>query len=380
MNYKIVMPLFATALLIFASCTKEKSPADADLKTDNSGIPADIQALVNQRMTQLNYDYEHPKMLEDGVSDRSEVHVPAGSVNQLQAAINSAGPNGKVVVESGDHWESGTVTITQMVRLFGEEGANIYFNVSGPGSGFPFTIMNVLDPAIYIKDCNMVWIKGLSIYPQSSAGSTGIFLEKGRLARIEGNLISGFQFGIWASDHSNMARIYDNTVVGNTPLGVWGIIAESAPSIQLKGNHVSKYGTCIFASDKDGTMAENTTVGGFSGPLLCTVQGNVKLPNGKMLKKAISCVDWLVIKNKGYDSSWNYVVIDGANNNYLFQNQSFNPVSGQDIYMLGDSYLVGSFTPTSYNNFAINTAGIVTVDCGTNNNVLGGTKLDGPCY
>lgn len=378
MNHKITIPLFAIVLFLLVGCAKDKIPTTNELELKNQ-IPAEMQSMMDERISQLEHDYKTPPVYEE-INSRSVVNVPAGSVNQLQAAINSAGPNGKVVVQSGDHWESGTVTISQMVRLFGEPGAKIYFNVSGPGSNFPFTVTNVLDPAIHVKDCNQVWIKGLNIYPQSGNGSTGIFLEKARLARIESNLISGFQFGIWASDRSNMTRLYDNTLVGSSPQGVWGIVAESAPSIQIKGNHVSKYATCIFGSDVDGTMSDNTTVGGFSGPLLCTVQGNIMLPSGKMLQNAVPCRDWLLIKNKAYESTWNYVVIDGANNNFLFQNQSYNPSSGQDIYLLGDSYLVGSFTPTSFKNFVVNTAGIVTVDCGLNNTVLGGTKLNGPCF
>lgn len=368
----------ALALLLLAGCAKDEATATAELQ-ENQDVPAHVQAIVDERLNQLEKDYENPPIYDDGISSRSVVYVPAGSVDALQAAINSAGPNGKVVVKSGTHYESGTVTITQMVRLFGEEGAKIYFNVSPPGTAFPFPVTNVLDPAILIKDCNQVWIKGLGIYPQGGSGSTGIFLEKGRMARIEDNLISGFQFGIWVSDNSNTPRIFDNKLVGNSPEGVWGISIESGKSAQLKGNHISKYATCIFASDENGTMSENTTVGGFSGPLLCTVQGNVQLPNGSMLENATPCKDWLIIKNKGYNSIWNYVVIDGANNNFLFRNESYDAGSGQDIYMLGDSYLTGGFTPSSYNNFVVNLAGIVTVDCGLNNTVLGGTLLDGPC-
>ncbi len=378
MNYKITLPLLALVLIFFAGCAKDETPATAELQ-ENQDVPAHVQAMVDERMNQLQKDYENPPIYDDGISSRSVVYVPAGSVDALQAAINSAGPNGKVVVKSGTHYESGTVTITQMVRLFGEEGAKVYFK-SSPGSNFPFVETNVIDPAIHVKNCNQVWIKGLGIYPQGGSGSTGIFLEKGRMARIEDNLIVGFQFGIWASDKSNTPRVFDNTVVGNSPRGVWGIVIESGRSAQLKGNNISKYGACIFASDENGTMSENTTVGGFSGPLLCTVQGNVQLPNGSMLESATPCKDWLVSKNKAYNSTWNYVVIDGANNNFLFRNESFDPLSGQDIYLFGDSYATGGFTPTSFNNFVVNLAGIVTVDCGLNNTVLGGTLLDGPCF
>ena len=370
--------LLALTVLIF-SCAKDDSPDVPELQTDGQELPDDVQAIVDQRLAQLAHDYENPPSNGDEINSRATVYVPAGSVDALQNAINAAGPNGKVVVESGDHYESGTVTITQTVRLFGEEGANLYFDVAGPGSNFPFVEMNVLDPAIHIKDCNQVWIKGLNIFPQDGDGSTGIFLEKGRLARIEDNQIHGFQFGIWTSDKSAIARIYNNKVVGSNPRGVWGIVIESGRSTQVKGNHVSKYATCIFASDENGIMAENITVGGFSGPLLCTVQGNVKFPNGSMLQEAISCIDWLIIKNKAYESTWNYVVIDGANHNFLVRNESFNPGSGQDMYLFGDSYITGSFTPTSYRNFVVSLNGFVTVDCGLENTILGGIQLDGPC-
>lgn len=379
MNFKTTLPLLALVLVLFYACKKNEAAEPEKLVSYDHPELAKIEQAVEKALAELEAEYNNPPSDEE-IGTRATVYLEAGSVDGLAAKIAEAGPNGKVVVKSGNHYESGTVMITQMVRLFGEEGANIYFDVAGPGSDFPFVEANVLDPAIHIKDCNQVWIKGLNIFPQNGDGSTGIFLEKGRLARIEGNQINGFQFGIWTSDKSSMARIYDNQVIGSSPVGVWGIVIGSGASSQVKGNHVSKYATCIFASDENGIMAENTTVGGFSGPLLCTVQGNVQLPNGSMLENAIPCKDWLIIKNKAYNSIWNYIVIDGANNNFLVRNESFDPGSGQDMFLLGDSYLTGGFTPTSYRNFVVSLKGFVTVDCGLENTILGGVQLDGPCF
>lgn len=365
---------------IFFGCQNE-NPIPAPPDTLEHPQLAEIEATVEAALAELEADYNAPPS-EEGLSSRSAVYVPAGSMNAVQDAIAEAGPNGKVILESGNHYESGTITITQKVTLRGEDGAKLYVDVAGPGDAFPFPTTNVLDPAIYIKDCNLVRIENLSLRSQGEKGSTGIFLEKGRLARIQDCDISNFQFGIWASDNSNMVRIYDNEIDGYDGLGVWGIIIESGRYAKVKGNKITRYAAGIFASDIRGTMTENETDGGSMGPLLCTVQGNVMLPNGEMLENATPCKDWVVSKNIGRNSLWNYVVIDGANNNFLYRNESYDPVF-QDIILLGESYLTGQLTPTSYKNFVVNLADIETKDCGLNNVVLGGTKTDtelDPCF
>lgn len=380
MKNNLIFCLLLTAMLFGCKNELPDTPAES---LENQQL-AQIETVVNAAFAEIDAAYANEIYPATGeLSSRATVTVPAGSVNALAAAIQQAGYGGTVIVASGDHWESGTLTISTPVRLKGEDGARIYFNVAEPGSVFPFNILNVLDPAIYIKRTYPVWIENLSIRPTSGKGSTGIFVERGLRTRIKNNDITNFQFGVWLSENSQFAEIYDNNISGpDGNKGVWGIVSESGKYVKIKGNHVDHYAACIFASDENGTMVENETVGGSMGPLLCTVQGNVQLPNGEMLQNAVPCKDWVVGKNVGRNSVWNYVIIDGANDNFIYRNESYDPVF-QDIILLGDSYLTGIFTPLTHNNFVVNLAGIETKDCGVNNVVLGGTMTDtnlDPCF
>ncbi len=377
MKNKLTFTLLALALLL-GSCAKDDPAPD---RAENPEL-AKAPAFVDQALAELEKDYNNPPHYGEEISSRAIVYLPAGSVNGLQNAISEAGWGGKVIVKSGDHYESGTVTIAQTVRIVGEENARIYFNVAAPGP-FPAVTTNELDPAIHIKNVNMVWIKGLQIRPQTGNGSTAIFLEKGRLARIEGNSIGNFQFGIWASDNSHSPSIYDNEITGYDGLSVWGIVIESGADAKLKGNHVSKFGANIFVSDKRGIMSKNETSGGSIGLLACTVQGNFKLPNGQILANAIPCENWVFSDNKSYDNFWNYLVIDGSHHNFLYRNEAWNP-GLYDVELAGETYRFGTFSPLTHHNFVVNpNNSIITKDCGVNNTVLAGTivkNLNDPCF
>lgn len=363
-------------LFLFIGCAKDEEATSEKSTSAEHPALAGVEQAVSDALAELEADYSNPAMDYGEIGARSTVYVPAGSQNALAAAIASAGPNGKVILESGNHWESGTVVITQKVTLEGADGAKLYVDVAAPGSAFPFPTVNVLDPAILIKDCNLVWIKNLDIRPQSAKGSTGIFLEKGRLARIEDCTVKGFQFGIWASDNSSSVRLYDNEVTGYDELGVWGIAIESGTSAKLKGNYVAGFASNVFISDERGIMEDNEMAGGFQGLLLCTVQGNIQLPNGSLLENAVPCKDWKIIKNLAHDNVWNYLAVDGANNNFLFRNEAYNP-GLYDVELAGPSARFGNPMPTSYDNFVVNPNNeILTKVCGIGNVALAGNKVN----
>ena len=373
---------FLTAML-FTSCQKDTTSPLPETQIDHPQL-AEMEFEVNAAIAELEYDYNNPPQADDqGIGTRSIAYLPSGSIDGLAAAIAQAGPNGKVIVKSGDHWESGTVTITQRVTIQGEDGAKFYFDVAEPGSAFPFPTTNILDPAIYVKNANMVWIKNIEILPQAAKGNTGIFLEKSRLVRIEDCIVKNFQFGIWASNNSHMVRLYDNEVIGYAGLGVWGITLESGKSPLLKGNYVASFASNIFASDERGIIEDNEMEGGFQGILLCTVQGNIELPSGSILKNAIPCKEWKIIKNLAHDNYWNYLAIDGSNNNLLYRNEASNP-GLYDVETAGATSRFGAPAPTSFDNFVINpNNSIITKVCGEGNVALGGTKVNtstDPCF
>ena len=372
--FSACISLVLLTTLLFTACQKENVAPSPETQQQDPQL-AKIEATVDSAIAELEYDYNNPPS-DEGTSSRAMVYLPAGSVDGLAAAIAEAGVNGRVIVESGDHWESGTVTIPHRVTIQGEPGAKLHVAVGEPGSFFPFPTTNVISPAIYVKKASLVRLKNLEIKPQGASGSTGIFVERSRSVRIEEINISGFQFGIWVSDRSDFIRLYDNEIVGSEVPGLWGVVIESGKGAKIKGNYVAGFASNVFASDKQGVMKDNEMELGFQGLLLCTVQGNVQLPNGPMLPKAVPCKDWKIINNLAHDNFWNYLAIDGANNNLLFRNKAYNSGS-YDVELAGPTSRFGNPMPTSSDNFVVNpTKDIITKVCGEGNFALGGTKVN----
>ena len=82
---------------------------------------------------------------------------------------------------------------------------------------------------------------------------------------------------------------------------------------------------------------------------------------------------WKVRNNKSqYNLDAGYLVIDGADSNFLQNNEGGNNGT-LDIDLVGDSFRFGYLTPTSKNNkVMIGSHHTNTVkDCGLNNQVLG---------
>lgn len=77
-----------------------------------------------------------------------------------------------------------------------------------------------------------------------------------------------------------------------------------------------------------------------------------------------------------------YLVIDGANHNTLTNNFASNNVR-VDYDFAGDSNRFGFFTPKCFNNTAHISKGNTVKDCGDNNTITGGVRIDTnavPCF
>ncbi len=364
--------------LVLIGCAKDQSLPEAAL-TDDINVPTEIQAIIDAADAELEYDYKHPPVY-DGNSLRSTVYLPAGSQDGLANAISQAGIGGKIVVKSGDHWESGTVTITKPVTIIGENGAKIYFDVSEKGGGVFSATTNIIDPAIYVNGANFVRIKGLHMVPTKSTGNTAIFLEDAKLARIEDNRIEDYQHGIWASGNSHSPSFYDNYLTNSFTSGNLGIgmIVESGKNAKIKGNFVENFNWGLFASDKKGIAKENEFNNNGTGIIFCSFQGNIQLPNGNMLERADACNNWKVIKNEAQNSSFaGYNLIDGAHDNFLNKNQATNS-GAYDVILFGPLTINNAPALAASNNFVLNPKTTTFYrDCGENNVVLGGTE--DPC-
>jgi nitrogen fixation protein len=381
MSNKITLALFTLAVFILAGCAKDEAPTPDALQIQNPEIPADIQASVDEALAELEADYNNPPSTGE-VGSRASVYVPAGSVDALTDAIEDAGWGGKVVLRSGDHWESETVMIKHTVRIIGENGAKLYLNTL-PADATDGDGQILTEPGIHVKNANLVRIENIEFLPTGPSGSMALFLEGGRIARIQGNKFTNFKYPVWLSDLSNATGIYDNEFYGGGGITVWGITLESGKSVKVKGNYFQDCVVGLFLSDERAIASDNVAVNGSIGILLCTVQGTIVMPDGEVLQKAISCTQARVIKNNCHDNYWNYLVIDGANHNFLFRNEAAN-AGLYDVELAGPTARFGTPSPTSSNNFVVNpNNNIITKDCGVNNTVLAGTMVNNeedPCF
>ena len=379
MNYfKITLPLLTLLLVMLIGCAKDVMPTPGELQ--NQEIPAAIQAAVDDALAEIEYDYNNPYTSGE-VSSRATVYVPAGSTNALAAAIAQAGPGGKVVLQSGSHWETETVMITQMVTIIGEKDAILYVDVL-PAVTRSATNQIITEAGIWVKNAPAVVIENLDIRPTGANGSMAIFLERGLRARIQNNKFTNFRYPIWLSDLSNMVSIYDNEIVSGG-VSFWGITVESGKDVKVKGNTSTGVVTALFLSDERGIAEGNKFNGGAIGILLCTVQGTIDLPTGKALQNAIPSNQAKLINNDCNNNTWNYLVIDGAFNNILFRNKASNP-GLYDIETAGPTSRFGSPSPTSSNNVVINISNdIISKNCGVGNIFLAGKMVntaEDPCF
>ncbi len=191
--------------------------ADQALKDQ---LSQDQQLLVQQTIEeaeQLIADAKREfEQLEVTERSGSTVVVPAGSNDALADAIAAAGPNGTVILESGDHYESGTVHIPYRLTLKGQPGAVLSVDIAAPNF---VDLPNVLDPAIHLQDANNARIEGLELRPAGEGGSTGILVENSRRIRIANNALYGFQQGIFLL-RTNFAMLSSNYIQGLNTAGL----------------------------------------------------------------------------------------------------------------------------------------------------------------
>ncbi len=372
--------------LMLSNCAK-KTPDKVALSPT-----ADVDAILSQAIEDIEADYQAALNFQGedrGVSDRSAIYLPAGSEDELAAAIAAARPHQRIILRSGSHYENDAVIIDKPVQIIGEDGAVLYCDNQ---SGHFYLVGTPIytDAGLHVKDANRVKIQNLEIRPYGAQGSIAIFTENAQHTMIVDNDIHDFQFGIWTSNHSDKTSIYDNTITGVGGGGgvgaLWGIVIESGDNARIMNNHIADYGTGIFASSRRGIYHNNTAMDVSIGILSCTVQGALFLPNGLELEHAVSCDDWIFSRNDVRNSYLGYLAIDGAHDNLFAQNTASNSVL-YDVEMAGETQRFGFTTPTSYNNLFVprrtdyNT--IVIKLCGDNNEATGGVLVDldaDPCW
>lgn len=321
-------------------------------------------------------------------ADRAPVVVPAGSVDALQDAVDAAGTNGTVILESGEHHESGTVTITERVRIIGEEGA-VLISAVGPsltsGTG-------PLEAAIYIDGADKTSIEGITFQAETDPGGTGILINGAGQVAVKENVFQGFQYSIMV-EQGDKAVIRDNEITttlawldpNSGVFNAHGITIINGDDVQVKKNKVTNSVFGIWACDRDGIALRNEVYGNLVGLILCKVPtGGYPLPDGNAAGAEFPATNWLTANNYAHDNfDAGILVIDGANNNTLVNNRGGNNGT-YDIDLVGDSFRFGFFTPASYENRVnINDPNLTVKDCGVDNIVNGGSLADNsaePCF
>jgi nitrous oxidase accessory protein NosD len=202
----------------------------------------------------------------EGVDSRTTVVLEAGSVDGLADAIDEAGEGGKVVVETGTHYESARVVISEEVRIIGQPGAIIESSASD----------NM--PALHVKDAEDVKIQGIELVSTGSSGTMGLLIEDSEETKVKNNSFLGFDRSI-AIEQSEESKIIENTIVGSG--ANHGFININGEDTKVMGNEVSN---CVFGSwlcDEGGKYKYNTTHSNFIGMILCKVPaGAFPLPEG----------------------------------------------------------------------------------------------------
>jgi hypothetical protein len=164
-----------------------------------------------------------------------------------------------------------------------------------------------------------------------------------------------------------------------------GIVIVNAERASLLANEVAGYSFGIWPCDKMGSLFFNHVYDNYIGIILCKVPaGSYLLPSGKAVGADFSGEQWVLRWNDSHDNlDAGYLVIDGANHNFLANNAAASNGT-YDIELVGDSYRFGFLTPFSFENTVIAASPSHTVkDCGVDNTVIGGTQIDttqDPCF
>lgn len=376
MKNKIFIP--ALLALVFAlGCNRETPQEPISPQQNEDDVAALIQNL--QQFTQ------NPELgLAKIAGGKKTVKIPAGSVDALAAAIAEVRDGGVVLLRRGEHRESRTVTVDHRVKIVGEPGAILISDTKPGGIGA------VLDPALHVLGASQTVVWGLELRPKDAIGGTAILLENSPKAVVGRNTMRDWQYGVLIQE-CDRANITENTIVTasweNSGLAaVYGIVSINGKRVEIEENDVSNAFFGIWLNHEDGEAEDNKLHGNYIGMIFCRVaESDFTLPSGQPAPAKSPATNWRAEGNNSFgNADAGYLVIDGANNNVLENNNGSNNGT-YDIDLAGDSFRFGFLTPKSFNNKV--KAGrfqrVVIKNCGENNTVIGGQLVDNtqdPCF
>jgi parallel beta-helix repeat protein len=313
--------------------------------------------------------------------DRGTVVLPDGSHNALADALAN---HNTVILASGTHTEDNPVVVSGKKNIIGQKGAILVMGCGPNTDG-----SQPIEVGLHLKNASGSLVSGIKFQSSQSIGGTAMLLENSANATVKDCETNDFQYGILVEKSDNVT-LRKNTLNMSTAwqLGeigqVHGIVVVNGEGARVEDNEVTGAIFGIWPCDKNGRCNKNKTHGNLIGIILCKVPaGGIVLPDGTPTGAAYACQDWEVKLNNSYENfSVGYLVIDGANNNYLHNNDAANNGT-YDIELTGDTYRFGFLTPFSFENTVKAKSGQTVKDCGVNNSVTGGILVDlnvDPCY
>ncbi len=371
MKHKLLLTALALVLLV-AGCDR-KSPQEPV-----APVEEDVDVMI-QKLQQFSAN--PASGLAKVASGKKIVEVPAGSNDALAAAVGQVRDGGVVLLRTGNHTESGTVTVDHRVIILGEPGA-VLISDTKP--------LATVQPALHISNASRTVVWGIEFRAKETVGGTGILVENSANTLIANNKMYELQYGVLV-EKGDRATIHGNTVVTTSAwqtgqlAAVYGIVIINGDEVRVSNNNVSNAFFGIWVCDQKGSARDNNMSGNFVGMILCKVADfDFTLPNGNAAPADQSATKWHV---EGNNSTGNfdagYLVIDGANDNTLNSNNGSNNGT-YDIDLTGDTYRFGFLTPKSFNN-KVNAGqfqNVIIKNCGENNTIVGGQLVDNnqdPC-
>jgi len=322
-----------------------------------------------------------PTTLADlGVAiDRDAVVVPAGSVNQLAAALAQSST---IILAPGLHTETGMVTVSGYHNIIGQAGAVLRLQSKAFNGTAP------LAPGLYLNNAGGSSVMNLKIEAGDPLGGTAILIHSSQNVTVQRCEITGFQYSVLVEKSPRVTlfknRIQCNTAWQTGALGeAHGVVIVNGEGARAEENEISGAFFGFWACDYNGTYRRNFTHDNMVGFILCKVPTPALiLPDGSLTGAKYSATKWLVRDNVSTGNFDNGImIIDGATGNKVIDNDvhgnGLAPLGGNaaDIEVFAQSTLFGFVTPAAQNN-VVNSAkfpGTTIKNCGTNTTIAGGT-------
>ena len=364
---KLLFPVLAFFALALLSCEKDSNDlVSKDALTQKQSGTGDILAAK--------------------AGCPNKITLSAGSVDALQDAVDAICDGGTITLATGMHTENDGVVISKKVTIKGEEGAVLKIQ-SDP---YNYTLPAPMDVAIHFKNAGKSKLENLTIVPVSAPAGCLLLLENSPQMKVSNCNMTDFEYGILLQ-HCDDSWLTNNTIVCSDAwltgglVEAMGIININGSGVNMQFNDVSQGFFGIWPCGENGLYQNNYTHDNFIGMILCNVpMGGFKIPSGEYIGSEVPSTNWQVKNNVSQNNGdAGYLVIDGANNNHLVNNEGGNNGT-YDIDLVGESYRFGFLTPTSHENLVnAGSFNVVIKDCGVDNTIIGGTLVDNsvdPCY